>query len=69
MLALRPYGTLRDIMVHRGLILGYGAVAYLAFLGVLVYTVGFLANAVVPKGIDDGHPARSRWPCLSMPVF
>jgi protein-S-isoprenylcysteine O-methyltransferase Ste14 len=36
------------------MILGYGAVAYVAFLGVLVYTVGFVANASVPKGIDDG---------------
>lgn len=35
---------------------GYGLVAYVAFLGVLAYTIGFLANAVVPKGVDDGHP-------------
>jgi protein-S-isoprenylcysteine O-methyltransferase Ste14 len=41
-------------MVRRAVILGYGAVAYLAFLGVFVYTVGFVANAAVPKGIDDG---------------
>lgn len=32
----------------------YGVVAYVVFLGSLVYTVGFLANAVVPRGIDDG---------------
>jgi methanethiol S-methyltransferase len=54
MLALRARVSVRDIMIRRGLILGYGAVAYLAFLGVFVYTVGFLANAVVPKAIDDG---------------
>jgi methanethiol S-methyltransferase len=32
----------------------YGAVAYLVFAGVFVYTAGFLAGVGVPKGIDDG---------------
>jgi protein-S-isoprenylcysteine O-methyltransferase Ste14 len=41
-------------MVRRAMILGYGAVAYVAFLGVFVYSVGFVANKAVPKGIDDG---------------
>jgi protein-S-isoprenylcysteine O-methyltransferase Ste14 len=36
------------------MIVGYGAVAYVAFLGVFVYTIGFVANAGVPKVIDDG---------------
>lgn len=41
-------------MVRRILVLSYGAIAYLLFLGVLGYTVGFVANVGVPKGIDDG---------------
>lgn len=40
----------------RVLVLGYGAVAYLLFLGAFLYTIGFLANVLVPKGIDDGAP-------------
>jgi methanethiol S-methyltransferase len=38
----------------RVLVLGYGTVAYLLFLGAFLYTIGFLANVLVPKGIDDG---------------
>jgi methanethiol S-methyltransferase len=41
-------------MVRRAMILGYGTVAYVAFLGVFVYTIGFVADKAVPKGIDDG---------------
>jgi methanethiol S-methyltransferase len=41
-------------MLRRALVVGYGAIAYLLFLGVAAYMVGFLANAVVPRGIDDG---------------
>lgn len=41
-------------MSRRILSVGYGAIAYLAFLGVFVYTIGFLANFGVPKGVDDG---------------
>jgi protein-S-isoprenylcysteine O-methyltransferase Ste14 len=40
--------------LERVLVAGYGAAAYLLFLAALVYTIAFLANAVVPKGIDDG---------------
>jgi methanethiol S-methyltransferase len=47
-------------MVRRTLVLVYGAVAYLAFVGVLAYTIGFLAGVGVPKGVDDG-PAGPRW--------
>jgi protein-S-isoprenylcysteine O-methyltransferase Ste14 len=36
------------------MILGYGAVAYVAFLRVFLYTIGFIANTAVLKGIDDG---------------
>jgi protein-S-isoprenylcysteine O-methyltransferase Ste14 len=42
------------------LILGYAAAAYLLFLAVLVYAIGFFAGAGVPKGIDQGP--RSPWP-------
>ena len=42
------------------LILGYAAVAYLLFLAVLIYAIGFFAGAGVPKGIDQGP--RSPWP-------
>ena len=41
-------------MLRRVLVVGYGVIAYLLFLGVAVYMVGFLANAVVPRGIDEG---------------
>jgi protein-S-isoprenylcysteine O-methyltransferase Ste14 len=37
--------------------LAYAAVAYLVFLGVLVYSIGFFISWAVPKGIDQG----SRW--------
>jgi len=42
------------------LILGYAAGAYLLFLAVLGYTIGFFAGAGVPRGIDQGP--RSPWP-------
>ncbi|MCW6004206.1 isoprenylcysteine carboxylmethyltransferase family protein [Micromonospora sp. CPCC 205371] len=41
-------------MARRILVLGYGAVAYLLFLLVFGYTIGFLAGVGVPKGVDDG---------------
>lgn len=47
-------------MSRRILTFGYGVVAYLAFLAVFGYTIGFLANAGVPKGVDDG-PAGPAW--------
>jgi protein-S-isoprenylcysteine O-methyltransferase Ste14 len=46
-------------MARRTLVVGYGLVAYAAFVASIVYTVGFLANAVVPKGIDDGTPTAA----------
>jgi methanethiol S-methyltransferase len=42
------------------LILGYAAGAYLLFLAVLGYAIGFFAGAGVPKGIDQGP--LSPWP-------
>ena len=41
-------------MARRVLVLAYGGLAYLVFVGVLLYTVGFLAGIGVPKGVDDG---------------
>lgn len=46
--------------MRRVLILGYGVVAYVGFLAVFVYTIGFLAGIGVPKGVDDG-PAGGGW--------
>jgi protein-S-isoprenylcysteine O-methyltransferase Ste14 len=39
---------------RRAVVLGYGLLAYLAFLVTVLYYVGFLANVGVPKGIDEG---------------
>jgi methanethiol S-methyltransferase len=47
-------------MIRKGLAVAYGVVAYVAFLGVLLYTIGFLAGVVVPKDIDDGV-VRPAW--------
>ncbi|MEU4244105.1 methanethiol S-methyltransferase [Actinoplanes sp. NPDC026619] len=41
-------------MLRKALTFTYGTVTYLAFLGAFLYTIGFLAGAVVPKGVDDG---------------
>ena len=40
--------------------LAYGLVAYLGFLGIFVYTVGFVCNVGVRRSIDG--PATSSWP-------
>lgn len=40
--------------LYRASILGYGLIAYLAFQLLVLYYIGFLANVVVPKGIDEG---------------
>jgi methanethiol S-methyltransferase len=42
------------------LILGYAGLVYAVFLAVLIYSVGFFADAAVPRGIDEGMP--SAWP-------
>jgi protein-S-isoprenylcysteine O-methyltransferase Ste14 len=38
------------------MVVGYGVIAYVAFLGVFAYTIGFVGKVGVPKGIDDGTP-------------
>lgn len=50
------------MVIKRALLLGYGAAAYLLFLAVFAYTIGFLAGSGVgvPKGVDDG-PAGPVW--------
>lgn len=40
--------------MSRALSFAYGVVSYLVFLGSFLYSVGFLANVGVPKGIDSG---------------
>ncbi len=35
----------------------YGLVAYLLFFAAILYGIGFVANLLVPKGIDDGEIA------------
>jgi len=35
----------------------YGAVSYVLFLGVFLYAIGFVADVVVPRGVDRGIQA------------
>lgn len=49
--------------MQRTLIFLYGILVYILFLGVFAYAFGFVANAFVPKGIDDGA-ASGFWPAL-----
>jgi methanethiol S-methyltransferase len=43
--------------MKRYLIVGYGAVAYLLFLGAFLYLVGFAGDFVVPRSVSRGLPA------------
>jgi methanethiol S-methyltransferase len=47
-------------MLRKALTFTYGTVAYVAFLATFLYAIGFLAGAVVPKGVDDGV-VRPAW--------
>jgi protein-S-isoprenylcysteine O-methyltransferase Ste14 len=40
--------------MRRFAILTYGIVSYLVFLGVFLYAIGFVGDAVVPKTVDSG---------------
>jgi methanethiol S-methyltransferase len=46
--------TYPSTRISRSVGIAYGLAAYLLFLAVFTYALGFLANVGVPKGIDDG---------------
>jgi protein-S-isoprenylcysteine O-methyltransferase Ste14 len=45
----------------------YRVVAYVFFLAVFTWTIGFLAGHVVPKGVDDG-PVLPAWQAVAIDV-
>ena len=43
-------------IVSKAIALLYAAICYVMFLGVILYTIGFVEDLVVPKTIDSGVP-------------
>jgi methanethiol S-methyltransferase len=56
--------TSRDKQAAGRLGLAYAAMAYVIFVAVLLYTIGFLAGIGVPKGIDQGP--HWGWPAAAL---
>src|SRR4051794_32244053 len=50
-------------MIRRLLVLAYGVASYALFFATFLYTVGFIGNLVVPKGIDAA-PRVALWQAL-----
>lgn len=53
--------------MKRYLIIGYGAVSYLAFVLAFVYLIGFVANIMVPRGVDHAITAPI-WQAVAVDV-
>jgi protein-S-isoprenylcysteine O-methyltransferase Ste14 len=56
--------TLEAFPMSRVLTFAYGVAAYLLFLAVFLYAMGFVGNFLVPKSLDS--PATDPWPAALM---